>query len=246
MITTTTPDTWQDLQLEVARILRECGFTVDVERRVETVRGAAVIDVYATETVDGRSNTILVECKNWKTRLPQREIHAFRTVVADCGANVGYVVSAAGFQSGAFSAAELTNLRLVTWDMFQTAFETTWIERFLLPTITDQLDPLFTYTEPLLPRWFSELDERGQHRYLELRERHAPLDLLIFILFASYQQFLGRELPTLPLRGKVPEEGVPAAVLDAEAYRDLLDAALPLGYDAIAEFRALRPGAAID
>jgi restriction system protein len=72
------------------------------------VRGTAEIDVYATETVDGRSYTILVECKNWTARVPQAVIHGFRTVVADSGANLGYIVSAAGFQSGALTAAELT------------------------------------------------------------------------------------------------------------------------------------------
>ncbi|SDE30503.1 hypothetical protein [Belnapia rosea] len=32
MITTNEPETWQQLQEEVARILRECGFAVEVER----------------------------------------------------------------------------------------------------------------------------------------------------------------------------------------------------------------------
>jgi len=31
------------------------------------------------------------------------------------GANVGYVITTTGFQAGGLGAADLTNLRLVTW-----------------------------------------------------------------------------------------------------------------------------------
>lgn len=246
MITTLRPRTWRDLQAAVARILRECGFVADVEHTIEMARGRAEIDVYATETVDDRTYTTLVECKNWTARVPQSVIHSFRTVVADSGANVGYIVSRAGFQAGALTGAELTNLRLVTWEEFQDAFERTWLDRFFVPTITEQLDPLFTYTEPLLPRWYQDLNEDEQRRYLALREQHAPLGVLLFVLFTSYSRFLGRALPTLPLRGTVPEDGVPSDVLDAPAYRELLDAALRLGGEAIAEFRAIKPDAGPD
>jgi restriction system protein len=231
----------------VALILQECGFVVEVERTIETARGHVEIDVYATETVDHRTYTTLVECKNWAARVPQSVIHSFRTVVADTGANVGYIVSRAGFQTGAFSAAALTNLRLVTWEEFQDAFERTWLDRFFVPTMTEELDPLFTYTEPLLPRWYHELNEDAQRDFLALREKHAPLGVLLFVLFTSYSRFLGRELPALPLRGNVPaEDGVPANILDAPAYRELLDAALLDGREAIAEFRALKPDAGPD
>lgn len=32
----------------------------------------------------------------WRSRVPQNVIHGFRTVLADIGANVGYIVSMAG------------------------------------------------------------------------------------------------------------------------------------------------------
>ena len=134
----------------------------------------------------------------------------------------------------------------MTWEEFQDAFEPTWLNRFFVPTLTEELDPLFTYTEPLLPRWYQEASDDAQRNYLALREEHAPLGMLLFVLFSSYSRFLGRELPTLPLRGKVPEEGVLADILDAEGYRELLDIALREGREAIARFRALRPTAAPD
>jgi hypothetical protein len=165
MITIEVPKTWQDLQRETARILEECGFTVEIEKKIQTVRGVVEIDVYAEEEVKGRKYTILVECKHWKSRVPQSVIHGFRTVVSDIGANVGYIVSLTGFQSGSFSASEMTNVELTDWNEFQDAFEESWYDEYLSPEIAKQLDPLMTYVEPLLPRWFRDLPEDEQDSY---------------------------------------------------------------------------------
>jgi hypothetical protein len=112
VITTATPETWQGLQVEVARILTECQFGVEVEKQIATVRGNVEIDVYAEETVRGRRYVILCECKFWKAAIPQHVIHGFRTVVADTGAHKGYIISIKGFQAGSYSAADLTNVEL--------------------------------------------------------------------------------------------------------------------------------------
>lgn len=71
MITTSTPDAWKNLQSEVAQILNECGFTVEVEKKIRTARGVVEIDVYAEETIRGRKYSIACECKHWKSRVPQ-------------------------------------------------------------------------------------------------------------------------------------------------------------------------------
>jgi restriction system protein len=114
LLTTTQPVDWRTLQCGVASILRECGFTVEIERIFKTVRGSVEVDVYAEEIVNGRTYSIASECKHWSSRVPQTVIHAFRTVVADLGVNVGYIVSRKGFQSGAFGASKSTNLKLLT------------------------------------------------------------------------------------------------------------------------------------
>ncbi len=93
MITSRLPQSWQDLQADVARLLAECGFDVEVEKTLATARGAVEIDIYAEEQVRGRKYTIICECKFWQNRVPQNVIHGFRTVVSDIGANVGYVIS---------------------------------------------------------------------------------------------------------------------------------------------------------
>lgn len=46
----------------------------------------------------------------------------------------GYIVSLAGFQEGAYKAAELTNTELVTWQELQDKFELSWYEKLLFPS----------------------------------------------------------------------------------------------------------------
>lgn len=245
MITNRTPNSWIDLQDQTARILDECGFTVEIEKNIETVRGTVEIDVYAEETVKGRSYKILCECKNWKNRVPQHVIHGFRTVVADIGANVGYIISASGFQSGAFSAAELTNVELMNWQGFQKAFEETWYDNYFSPTIAEDLDPLLTYTEPLLPRWFSDLPEADKEEYFSLKEQYDQLGWLI-MSYSPYSRMQGNTpYPTLPARGQLatrPEVPVtiPDEILDCESYREFHELCKEVGIPAIEKFRAIR------
>ncbi len=241
MITAHSPTDWRDLQEQTARTLSECGFQVEVEAKVDTVRGKVELDVLAEEDVDGRRYRIFCECKHWQARVPQTVIHSFRTVVADSGANVGYIISAAGFQSGAFTAAELTNLRLVTWEEFQAEFEQTWIERFLLQHVVNRIDPLFSYIEPILPRGFDELTEEEQDHYMALKDKYDEFGWLM-MQFTKYHRATDLPLPELPLRGRVTEalresNSIPPEVLDAPAYREFLDVALPYGERAVAEFR---------
>lgn len=179
MITTDIPRRWQELQFETARILAECGFAVEVEKVIETARGKVEIDVYGQERVQGRLFTTLCECKHWKVAVPQAVIHGFRTVVSDFGANKGYIISLAGFQSGAFSAAELTNIELVTWGEFQDAFRASWLENFFSPLLLHELDGLMTHAEPFLPVWFERLSARDQTKFLELKAEHQELGWLL-------------------------------------------------------------------
>lgn len=226
----------------MARILSECGFDVEIEKVVRTVRGSAEIDVYATETIQGRTYRLFCECKLWKSRIPQTVVHSFRTVVSDAGAHAGYIISSAGYQAGAFEAADLTNLKLVTWPEFQTEFEAKWIHSFLLPKLAEHLDPLFTYTEPINSSVFRKYDalDDGQRAYFDvLRSRYQAFAQMVLV-FTPHFQMLGLELPTLPL--KPPDSNsnsaFPEAFFEITAYRDLFDVATEFGEHAIREFRA--------
>jgi len=244
MITTSTPDTWQSLQTDVASILQQCGFDAEVEKTVDTARGAVELDVYAEEIVKGRNYTIACECKHWKNRVPQTVIHSFRTVVSDIGANVGYIISLNGFQSGSFTASELTNLELVTWHEFQAAFEETWFENHFSLQVDEHLDPLMTFAEPFLPSWFGDLPEPDKEEYMALK-RQYDLFGTVMQSFAPYSRLFGKEgVPSLPLVDRLEPhellETIPSQILQEVAYRELLEHALEHGRTAIAKFLAIR------
>lgn len=120
------PRTWQELQVLVAQTFEEIGCTVEIEKSLLGVRGITEIDVYVQDSAKHPPIITLCECKYWATSIPQTVVHAFRTVLADNGAHVGLIISKAGFQSGAYRAAEASNLYLYTWDEFQRAYEKQW------------------------------------------------------------------------------------------------------------------------
>jgi restriction system protein len=244
MITTTVPDTWQDLQESVARIFSECRFTVEVEKSITTVRGKVDIDVFAQEEIQGRRFTTLCECKHWKNAVPQNVIHGFRTVVGDIGANKGYIISTGGFQSGAFSAAELTNIELVTWPQFQDAFERSWLLNFFSPVILKSLSGLMTHAEGFGAVWLQNLTSRDKKKYWALQEKHAALGWLLQRL-AMHPMMRGEQpYPTLPLRTSLADQydmtHMPPEIVDAMGYFQVLDAALEKGGAILGEFRAMQ------
>jgi len=247
VITEKAPDTWQALQTEVAKILADCGFTVEVEKTIATVRGEVEIDVYAEEMIKGRKHTILCECKHWKSRVPQNVIHGFRTVVADIGANTGYLISMNGFQTGSFSAAELTNIELVTWEQFQGEFEETWYDEYFSPQIAEQLDPIMTYTEPLAPKWFPDLPEHEKKNYVELKRKYDHFGWMIMSFTPYTSRMLGRSepRPTLPIIDRIAGkeailETIPREILEARGYREFFELCLAHGIPAIQQFREIR------
>ncbi|ADH87257.1 restriction endonuclease [Desulfurivibrio alkaliphilus] len=244
MITQHVPDRWQALQAEVGRILSECGFSVEVERKIQSARGTIEIDVYAEETVRGRKYAIACECKHWKSRIPQAVVHGFRTVVQEIGANIGYIVSMEGFQLGAIIASDLTNLKLVTWQEFQDIFEESWFEEFFSKEIDEKLGGLMTYAEPILPAWFEQMTEEDRVKYFSLKEKHDLFGIVMQSL-GPYSRLLHKDpIQALPLRARLKPDPllstIPDHILDETAYRELLDASITHGEAALAEFRVLR------
>lgn len=245
MITKYTPNTWQQLQDDVAQILSECGFNVEVEKKVQTVRGEVELDVSAEETIKGRKYTISCECKHWKSRIPQTVIHSFRSVVSDLGINVGYIISLNGFQSGSVKASDYTNIELVTWCNFQDKFEESWLEHYFSPYISERLDPILTYTEPLAPKWYGELTDNEKQEYERLYHEYLPFGLMIMNFTHYMRIFSNDRFPALPLikqKGINPEikSRIPKKILIEESYKEFLDLALEFGEQGIKKFRKIR------
>ena len=72
------------------------------------------------------TSVYLCECKYWGKPIPQEVIHSFRTVLVDFGAHRGFIISRAGFQTGARDAVRNTNLDLLTFEELQSLFFDRW------------------------------------------------------------------------------------------------------------------------
>jgi hypothetical protein len=119
------------------------------DRELQLARGKAAIDVYASDPSTTPPGIYLAECKRWRTSVPQAEVQAFRTVIADAGAHFGLFISASGFQSGAFEVVKNTNVHLLDWQQFQNLFLERWCRRYWIPTFRTRGARLADYVDPV-------------------------------------------------------------------------------------------------
>ncbi len=124
------PQTWQELQNLTAEYLTVAGYTATTPYELNTARGKVEVDVYI-EAPHELVKHIICECKYWGTPVTKEKIHAFRTVIHDCGAELGIIISKNGYQSGAIEAATFSNVRLETWESFLNIIMDKWIDNRL-------------------------------------------------------------------------------------------------------------------
>jgi hypothetical protein len=118
---------WRGLQDKVAMLFREMGYEVTTPFTVDlSGRGRKEVDVYIRDPRASVNQVILVECKHWESRVRQDAVHSFYTVMHGAGANTGFIISKAGFQSGAKEAAQNTSIHLLSWDELQHKFGRQW------------------------------------------------------------------------------------------------------------------------
>jgi hypothetical protein len=168
------PTDWKDLQQMVGQMFLEMDCVVRVGERVGLVRGGKEIDVYVRDDGVAPPAQYLCECKFWKKAIPQEVVHSFRTVLADHGANIGFIISSGPFQRGAQEAAVNTNVQLVTFAELQKIFFDRWRvamgHRFM--PYADRLFPYWDYPGKMPKiKWGKEQIERQE----ELIEAYRPL-----------------------------------------------------------------------
>ena len=253
MIDTNEPAGWRELQDRVACILHEAGVVTAVEKVIQTARGKVSIDVWAHDPSATPTQTYLVECKRWRSRVSQAVVHAFRTVVGDSGANWGAIIAATGFQKGARVAAEYTNVRLLSWTEFETLFAERWFSNYFVRKIAEATDPLVEYTEPINSRIFRKADmlpKRRRREFKRLRNMHFTLGSLCMLYRASaigaFQAVFGVDaatrMPSLPLREilgahvQARDMSIADEILDAPSYRSLFESIVHEAQGAIAQF----------
>lgn len=105
---------WYKFQEEICAYFNSIGAEAKTNQSVQGVRTSHDIDILVKTKFLGEDLTWVIEAKNWKTRVPKEKVLALRTIVDDIGADRGFIVSLSGFQSGAFEAAENSNVKLRT------------------------------------------------------------------------------------------------------------------------------------
>ena len=124
------PQTWQELQNLTAEYLTVAGYKATTPYEMNTARGKVEVDVYVEAPYELVKH-IICECKYWGTPVSKEKVHAFRTVVHDCGAELGIIISKNGYQSGAIEAAAFSNVRLESWESFLNIIMDKWIDNRL-------------------------------------------------------------------------------------------------------------------
>ena len=107
------PD-WQHYQERAAAVFERLGCSVAVDAKVKGARSVHQVDVLVRFSGWGLPQVWVVECKYLKRRVNKAAVAAFKSIVEDIGADKGFLLSEVGFQTGAVSAANLTNLSLLS------------------------------------------------------------------------------------------------------------------------------------
>jgi Restriction endonuclease len=84
----------------------------EADTEIEGARGKHVVDVQVGFTAFGVEHLWVIECKLWRRRVPKERVLVLQEVVDDVGADRGFLLSESGFQSGAVTAARLSNITL--------------------------------------------------------------------------------------------------------------------------------------
>lgn len=170
------PESWQDLQTGVKRLFRNVGLAADVEVDLETPRGTVNVDVYAVDRRSLDKIKYIVECKNWNATVPQSVVHSFTTVMHETGANIGFIVSKYGLQSGAKQYTRNTNITGLTYLELQQRYFEAWWRRYFCPRIGDAADRVLQYTEEFngqRDKAYENLSEEKKKKFDQLRSRYT-------------------------------------------------------------------------
>lgn len=149
---------WQDYQEAAAAVFRNLGCTADVDKTVSGARGNHKVDVYVSFQQFGQQCHWVVECKLRSKPVTKETVHALHSRVEDLGAHRGVIFSESGFQAGARTAAQSTNILLQ--ESLEDISETARLHMRRVPLVLQETD---------------ELDAPSAHRF---SNRYHPHHLL--------------------------------------------------------------------
>ena len=131
---------WQDYQEAAAAVFRDLGCTADVDKTVSGARSTHDVDVYVTFRQFGQECRWIVECKLWSKPVTKETVHALRSRAEDLGADRGVIFSESGFQAGARTAAQNTDILLQ--DSLEEFSKTARFHLRRVPLVLEEADEL--------------------------------------------------------------------------------------------------------
>lgn len=185
MIDNPLPQDWRSLQNEVCRLFNEIGLTAEIEVPLKTPRGTVTVDVFAVDNRSVDKTQYIVECKNWSEAIPQSVVHSFTTVMHETGANIGFIVSKYGLQSGAIQYTANTNIKGITYGELQKRYFNIWWQKIFCTKAADAAKSVNQYVEPFntwRERFVSELPPEQVSKFRELQARYAVFGMLMWLM----------------------------------------------------------------
>lgn len=105
---------WYRFQEEIKKLFLDLGCDAQANIKMKGVRTSHDIDVLVRSKYLGQPIQWIIEAKHWNKKVSKLHVLALRTIVEDTGTDKGFIISQKGFQSGAFEAAETSNIQLLT------------------------------------------------------------------------------------------------------------------------------------
>lgn len=211
---------WRDLETRVKSLFRNCGCRADKT----VVRGPGKvkyeIDCLVTFKSLGLPTKWIVECKDWRSRVPQEVAASLRQRVTDTGADKGILVCPWGFQAGTINQAEISSLVLLTPDELE---EKLWAEFRRLVTeaafkqIRDLRDQITAYRLRLEDYLYAHEDTK------DIQKEHAIYERLSlwFTVLTATKCHLEEWEAGRPSVG--PPASIPHQLTDLEGRTDFRD-----------------------
>jgi hypothetical protein len=250
------PERWQDLQLGVRRLFRNVGLAADVEVDLKTPRGSVNVDVLAVDRRSLDQIKYIVECKNWNSSVPQSVVHSFTTVMHETGANIGFIISKYGLQSGAEQYTQNINIVGLTYLEFQQRYFEAWWRRYFCPRVGDAADRVLQYTEEFNQRRdeaYANLSDEKKKVFDRLRAQytvHSWMLSMFNLETVSPHLNTGRLLDVPSDLGGFKREVLafisPGVEWQCSNFRSLLDLILQFLHDVEEEFNELFGGYIFD
>lgn len=245
MIENPYPEDWRDLQKGVCSILNEIGLNAEEGKILKTPRGSIELDIYAIDEKSVDKIKYVVECKNWTSSIPQSVVHSFTTVMHEIGANIGYIISKHGLQSGAKEYIRNTNILGLTYEEFQKRYFSIWYEKCFVTKIGDVVDPLAQYVEPFnsfRDQRIAQLSEIKRKEFSELIKKYYNFgSAMSFFEFPRYSPHFGMPAPENinDLKRKIVSTLGKDYEFRADYYRELLNQIRSKVIEVTKEFNAI-------